>query len=160
MDRLESMLQLQVEAADKIQVDPRTIHDLEERVQYFKDMILAAMNELHEALDESSWKPWKTEQFINENEAFGELRDAWQFIMNAMFVATGMQPRELADKLFVEHARKIVLNIQRVETGEAPKCPQCKRALDEIEVKEVRAASTQRVDIHCVCGVYLGSRAV
>ena len=40
------------------------------------------------------------------------------------------------------------------------KCPQCQRDLSTIDVKEVIAGSTQRVDIHCVCGAYLGSRPV
>lgn len=39
-------------------------------------------------------------------------------------------------------------------------CKFCGRKLTEGNVKEVIARSTPRVDIHCVCGNYLGSRPV
>ena len=159
MDRLESIFTLQLEAATITHADPRTIVNIEERIQYVKDMVLAATDELHETLAEMSWKPWAVEQHINEEAAFGELRDAVQLIINAMYVITQLGPADLADKLHVEYAKKVVLNVERATMG-APKCPQCKRALDEIEIKEVRAASTDRIDLHCVCGAYLGSRSV
>lgn len=41
-------------------------------------------------------------------------------------------------------------------------CPACKRNLATVDVREVRAVmgALPRVDLHCACGRYLGSRAV
>jgi hypothetical protein len=160
-DRLESICALQIEAATATHADPRLLVDIEERIQYVKDMVLACTDELHEVLKEMSWKPWAQKQFINEDAAFGELRDALQFVLNAMFAVTQLNPPDLADKIHVEHAKKVIVNLERARNGEAPKCAMCGRALDdEATIREVIAVSTSRVDIHCVCGAYLGSRAV
>ena len=39
-------------------------------------------------------------------------------------------------------------------------CRQCQRDLSKVNLREVTASSTSRVDIHCPCGAYIGSRAV
>jgi hypothetical protein len=72
-------------------------------------------------------------------------------------------PEEVADRLYAELQAKLVVNMERAMNGYdgvSGKCPACRRDLGEIEDKEVRAMSTDRVDLHCVCGAYLGSRAV
>jgi dimeric dUTPase (all-alpha-NTP-PPase superfamily) len=162
-DRLAFMFALQHDVARKVDRDPLALVDPDERIQYVKDMTLALIAELHEMLNEIGWKPWATSNHINEAAAFGELRDAWQFLMNLMFAVTLKTPYELADELYVAHARKTVINVDRARNGYdgvAGKCPQCHRDLGEVEVKEVIATSTQRVDLHCPCGAYLGSRTV
>jgi hypothetical protein len=162
-DYLVDMLRRQLDAAAIVQVDPTTL-DGDERIQYIKDMILACTNELHEALGEISWKPWATGRYVNHREAMGELRDAWQFLMNAMFAVTRTSPENLARELHDMHAEKIEVNLERARSGYdgvTGKCPQCHRDLAEIELKEIIVQTPfSRVDIHCVCGRHLYSRAV
>src|SRR5258708_5625874 len=56
------------------------------RVQWVKDMVLAGVKELFEALDETSWKVWTTGPVRFSREPFiSELSDAFQFIMNLWF---------------------------------------------------------------------------
>lgn len=46
-------------------------------------------------------------------------------------------------------------------TPEPPRrCRQCQRDLSQVTLKEVVAQSAPRVDIHCPCGAYIGSRPV
>ncbi len=165
IDRLELMLRTQRAAARRVQVDPLELKTNEERIAYFKDMVLAATDELHEALAETGWKPWATSRHIDAEAAFGELRDAWQFLMNAMFVITQEPPEELARHLHVAHQEKVARNIERAAQpggydGVSDKCPQCHRALGDMELKQVPRHDSMipRVDIHCVCGHRLTSR--
>lgn len=138
---------------------------LEERINHIKEMVLAATAELHEALDETGWKSWATSRHINEEAAFGELRDAWQFLTNAMFAVTLDEPDALAQRFYDAMFDKLAVNYDRIERGYdgiADKCPACRRALDEVNVREVSctAGAMPRVDLHCACGRYLGSRPV
>lgn len=162
-DRLTEMLTAQREVQAVISVDPVAIADQDERIDYIRTMTLALIAELGEMLDEIGWKPWSTSRHVNEDAAFGELRDAWQFMMNLMMAVTLAPPDEVADRLYAELQAKHVVNMDRAMNGYdgvSGKCSACRRDLAEIEVKEVRAVSTDRVDLHCVCGAYLGSRAV
>jgi hypothetical protein len=104
----------------------------EERIQFLKDMLLAAEDELHEALGEIGWKPWATSRHINREAFKSELVDTFQFFMNLCF-GVGLTPHELA-KL---HEAKVEKNIQRHVIGYdgvSTKCPMCKRALDDDSV--------------------------
>lgn len=162
-DRLEQMFAAQREVQAVIAVDPVIILDQDERIDYIRTQVLACVAELMEMLDEIGWKPWATSRHVNENAAFGELRDAWQFLMNLMMAVTLAPPEEVAARLHAELLEKHVINYHRALNdydGVDGKCRQCHRDLAEVEVKEVRATSTDRVDLHCVCGAYLGSRTV
>lgn len=108
-----------------------------ERIQYIKDMVLAATKELGEALDETGWKPWTTSRHVNEEAYQAELVDTWHFLMNLM-LATGREPEELADLLFDGYIRKRGLNVQRQAEGYdgvSSKCVECRRALDDPAVE-------------------------
>lgn len=108
-----------------------------ERIQYIKDMVLAAVQELGEALDETGWKPWATSQHVNDTAYQAELVDTWHFLMNLM-LATGRDPEELADALFHGYTAKRQRNIQRQAEGYdgvLGKCPKCWRALDDPAVE-------------------------
>ncbi len=108
---------------------PLEIEDDEERVRFIKDMVLAAEDELHEALAEVGWKPWATSRHINEEAFKGELVDLFHFFMNLCLVVK-MTPQELHER----YAEKRERNIKRQQEGYdgiAGKCPYCKRGLDD-----------------------------
>lgn len=162
MDRLNEMFEEQIKLQHALGHDPRVM-TVEERIEFIKDMVLACTDELHEALNETGWKSWAASKHINEEAAFGELRDALQFLMNAMYAVDCTTPEGVAQRVFDDHAEKLTKNWQRIVNGYdgiAGKCPQCRRDLSETTTREVIAGSTQRVDIHCACGRYLASRAV
>ena len=163
-DRLEAMLDAQWALQQRLG-NKYAEMTLEERITHVKDMVLAATDELHEALGEIGWKPWATSRHLNEDAAFGELRDAWQFLTNAMFAVTTDAPEHLAQRLFDALMDKLEINHERIERGYdgvSDKCPGCGRALDEVNVREIKTTMglLPRVDLHCSCGRYLGSRPV
>lgn len=102
----------------------------EKLVTFVKDMIIACEDELHEALAEVHWKPWSVSQAgFRDRDAFaGELRDAFQFLMNLM-LAAHVTPDELVKML----EDKLEVNHRRQDTGYTgtEKCDKCGRALDE-----------------------------
>lgn len=132
---------------------------VEDRITYIKDNMLAASDELHEALHEVGWKPWASSTRINNNEFFGELRDCWQFLTNLMLVVEP-DPATLAARLAVELRKKHVVNYARIDNydGVSGKCPSCKRALDDISITEVCADGTTWY--YCVCGMELTAEQV
>lgn len=129
-DRLAEMLRLQAELQQimpPIREFPAS--DLVVLMAQIRENILACTDELHEAMNETGWKPWASESFIN-NEAFrNELVDAWHFFMNLMILG-GMT----ADDLYEGYLAKRKINAQRQidgYDGVSTKCPGCKRALDD-----------------------------
>lgn len=107
-----------------------------ERVQYVKDMVLALTDELHEALAETTWKPWATaEPTIDEDAFFGEVVDALHFLMNLMLVARAdSRPKDVWRELVTRYEAKNERNRQRQAEGYdgvSGKCPRCRRALDD-----------------------------
>ena len=88
-DMLVSMIrqqrELQHRLGNRFTVSPG---DRARRVEHIKDMGLAAIVEITEALNEVSWKPWTTgEPVLKKHAVGGELSDAFQFIMNMWFAA-------------------------------------------------------------------------
>ena len=130
-DRLSRLFQaqsdLQKEAYGK---RPEQIIDPEERIQFIKDMILAAEDELHEALGEVGWKPWATSRHVNEGAFKGELIDLFHFFMNLCLVV-GMGPRELTMGYMTKRQRNIERQLEGYD-GVEGKCSHCKRAIDDI----------------------------
>ena len=110
-----------------------------ERVAFIKNMVLATTDELHEALNEVSWKPWTSgEPTINEEAFFAELVDAWHFIMNLLLVArTDTTVEQIARELTFRYELKNRKNLRRQQEGYdgTDKCPGCRRALDDDAVR-------------------------
>jgi hypothetical protein len=135
-DRLLNMLMFQ----ERLQRETYKIDVLrlepEARVQFIKDQILAATDELHEALNETSWKPWSsTFGEVAEDAYFGELIDLIHFVMNLLLVAyPGLEPEALAPAIELRYLEKRKINVQRQEDGydgRSGKCYGCGRALDD-----------------------------
>lgn len=100
----------------------------ESQMEYVREMILAAVSELMEALDETGWRTWSSSNHVNRDAYIGEIRDSLQFIMNALSLVE-CTAEELRDKLAEKHQ----VNWQRLANGYTGlnKCPECKRALDD-----------------------------
>lgn len=132
-DRLDQMYrlqtQLQVSYANGTHPSELPAHV---QMNYIRTMALALTDEIHEALNETGWKPWATSNHINADAYKAELVDAWHFFMNLMMV-TGMTMEEL----YEGYLRKREVNIRRQEEGYdgvTTKCPNCKRAYDDLAV--------------------------
>lgn len=79
--------------------------------EYKNQMVLALSCELHEALGETPWKPWKQKQDYDEEKYKKELIDCWAFLINLTFPV--MNSKELFDR-FVS---KYEINMKRQEDG-------------------------------------------
>lgn len=110
------------------------------RAEYVRMNVLGASSELHEALNETGWKPWATSQHFNTDAVIGECVDAFHFIINIM-LASGIAPDRLADMFFEKYLEKNERNGTRQEEGYdgvSSKCPHCSRALDDVGVNQGR----------------------
>lgn len=112
----------------------------EERVNFIKNMVLAATDELHEALNEVSWKPWaKSLGEVDDAAFFAELIDLFHFVLNLLLVAVpDADPMTAADMLVKGYEFKNAKNLKRQREGydwRTNKCPACKRALDDEAVR-------------------------
>jgi len=138
MDRLEDMLRSQLKLQQDLGYDFPEMSTAE-RIKFIKDMMLAAQNELVEALNEMSWKPWTVGERFNTTAFTSELGDAFQFIMNMWFAAMpSLTPVELAECMRETLQLKLVINRKRHAEGYdgvSTKCSGCKRALDDPQVK-------------------------
>jgi hypothetical protein len=111
----------------------------DEQVEYIRTCMLAALDELHEALNETSWKSWATHRYVNSDAFFAELVDAWHFMMN-MALASGVadSPEKIADEFAAQYFKKRERNAQRQREGYdgvSSKCPRCRRAYDDEHVE-------------------------
>lgn len=153
-DRLTRMLTMQLELQRELQTDPTAV-PLDRRADWIAHMVLAATAELHEALNEVGWKAWATSRHVNDDACFDELRDAWQFLTNAMFTVYQCSPEELAHLLEGALNEKIEKNRARARAGYTgtEKCPGCRRALDEVVLREVKKPDTDETElVFCQCG--------
>lgn len=82
------------------------------RPEVIKDMVLALTHELHEALDETGWKSWRTERHIGYPHYLDELVDAYIFLMNLVLV-TGHTPSYLAQYMRNRTLLKMRVNVDR-----------------------------------------------
>jgi dUTPase len=130
-DGLEYLFRMQAELQEHLGNDFNAM-DGPALIQYGKDMVLAATDELHEALAELYWKPWAAQPpGFKDREAFvGELVDALHFMLNLFLMA-----RVTSDELLDRYGGKNALNRRRRDGGYTgtDKCdgPRCRRALDE-----------------------------
>ena len=67
-----------------------------EVIGYIRIQVLAAVNELMELIDETGWKPWKSQGYteINRERYIDELSDVIIFVTN-LAVAVDCSPEEL-----------------------------------------------------------------
>lgn len=105
----------------------------EDRVAFIKDMVLAATDELHEALNEVGWKPWATSQHVNRDAFKGELVDTLHFFVN-LCLAGSIDPQELFEG-YMAKSQKNVRRQQAGYDGVSGKCPMCRRAYDDEAVQ-------------------------
>jgi dimeric dUTPase (all-alpha-NTP-PPase superfamily) len=104
----------------------------EQLIAYIKENVLAATDELHEALNETYWKSWAAMApgFRNREAYVGELIDTLHFLLNLLLAA-----RVTPEELVTRYGGKNRVNHQRQATGYTgtEKCdgPACNRALDE-----------------------------
>lgn len=129
---LEDMLAMQRELQKQyIGIDPAKLEG-PERMEYIRSQSLALLDEIHEVLAETGWKPWASSNHVNIDAFKGEMVDAWHFFMNLMLVV-GMTDLEL--RTMYEEKQRI--NWQRIRDGYTglKKCPKCKRSYDDPAVK-------------------------
>lgn len=149
-DRLSQMLgmqrNLQVESYGR---DPGTM-DMDEKIQFIKDMHIALTDEMHELLGEVDWKPWTHgERQINYDGAKKELVDVWHFFMNLMLVL-GMS----TDDLYKAYMKKRQVNADRQANGydgRSTKCGNCGRALEDVTLHDIKLPGTNITDV-VLCG--------
>lgn len=128
-DRLAVMLNMQSELQEKSY--GKRLEELqgEERIEMFKQMYIALVDELHEALGEMGWKPWATKKHFIDLAVQGELIDAWHFFMN-LIILSGMDPEQMFQKYMAKHRTNVQRQVEGYD-GVSTKCPRCKRALDD-----------------------------
>lgn len=125
---LDAQHELQVKSFGN---DPKQLSD-PEKLEWIRWNMLALMDELHEALAETGWKPWAKSKHVNRDAFVSELVDAFHFLMNLMLVVDCD-----ADEFLAKYFEKRGINAARQAAGYdgvAGKCPECKRALDDTAV--------------------------
>lgn len=125
---LDAQHQLQI---NSFGADPKTLDD-ESKLEWIRWNMLALMDELHEALAETGWKPWAKSKHVARDAYVSELVDAFHFLMNLMLVVDCD-----ADEFLAKYFEKRGINEARQAAGYdgiTGKCPDCKRALDDAAV--------------------------
>lgn len=131
-DRLADMMQRQADFQRMVKpgIDLTQLSDSPElRAEKVREMVLACVAELFEALDEVGWKPWATSRHLNRPGYVKELIDAWHFFMNLLLIAN-IDPEEFYQGYLVKLETNIYRQLEDYD-GVETKCPGCKRALDE-----------------------------
>jgi len=124
-DALKAQLELQIKS---FKMDPRFL-SAPEQMDWIRWNVLALEDELHEALQETGWKPWAKSEHINREAYVSELVDAFHFLMNLMLVVDCS-----AEEFFAKYLEKKQINADRQAAkydGVSTKCLVCKRALDD-----------------------------
>jgi len=106
-----------------------------ELAEYVRWNMLAANDELMEALHEVDWKPWTvTEDGFRNRDAFvGELVDVLHFVAN-MLVAAGCDDAELTDKYQAKQQKNRDRMASKIYDGRN-KCKFCGAAFDDEATK-------------------------
>lgn len=161
MTRLTQMLEMQRELQrNSYNVDPGLLGTRSEGIQYIKDMVLAAEDELHEILGEVDWKPWtQGERKINHDGVKKEIVDLWHFMMNLMLVVNMS-----SDELYTMYMKKCAVNAERQRNGydgRSTKCFNCKRAFEDVTLTEIKKDGTNITElVFCQCGAPIDLRVV
>lgn len=109
-------------------IDPHRMDD-ETRAQFIRDMVLAATDELHEALNEAGWKPWASSRHLNRDAFVGELVDVLHFLVN-LWLAAGATAEEVEQR-YMDKANRNMIRQNQGYDGVLGKCFICMRALDD-----------------------------
>lgn len=109
---LQEMIDLQAKLQSETYGKDISKLDTREKIEAYRINMMALQDELHEALNEMSWKPWAKAEYFNEDRVQQELVDAWHFFMNLMIIS-GMD----AEKLHLRYLAKRKVNIKRQEDG-------------------------------------------
>ena len=131
LDRLTEMFKLQGTLQQHLGYDFDAM-DAKVLIEYIRTNVLALTHELHEALDETYWKPWaaKPPGFRDHKRYLEEIVDATHFLLNLCVAG-----RITADELFTAFEAKNLVNHQRKDAGYTgmEKCdgPGCRRSLDD-----------------------------
>lgn len=145
-NKLERMIIMQAAAQSETYGYRPAEMSVDQLITYIRDQHQAAIMELGEALDETSWKPWAQGSWIRRDAFVNELIDVLHFWINMVLAAGGkMSATELADEIFTRFALKNRTNTQRQVDGYdgvSTKCPLCRRALDDVAVQ----CNTTKVD--------------
>lgn len=161
-DRLEKMIETQRLLQLRLGYD-FTSMTLEERVEYVRDMYVAAVQELGEALNETSWKRWAGGTWLNADALHGELVDTWHFLINLLLVTSpGLTADGVATELTDGYFRKNAVNHRRQDENYdavSGKCPNCRRDLAEIVPIEMITEPDLKYRTYCPCGQLLGTSA-
>lgn len=132
MNALQMILDRQRELQKKHYGVDVTQFDEEQRAQYIRDMSLALTDELHEALNESGWKPWATSRHLNRQAYLGELIDVLHFWCNLVLITNASQ-EELVNMYFAKADKNAKRQLDGYD-GVAGKCTTCGRAFDDAAV--------------------------
>lgn len=109
---LQEMVDLQAKLQSETYGKDISKLDTREKIEAYRINMMALQDELHEALNEMSWKPWAKAEYFNDDRVQQELVDAWHFFMNLMIIS-GMD----AEKLHIRYLAKRKVNIKRQEDG-------------------------------------------
>lgn len=109
---LQEMIDLQAKLQSETYGKDISKLDTREKIEAYSINMMALQDELHEALNEMSWKPWAKAEYFNDDRVQQELVDAWHFFMNLMIIS-GMD----AEKLHLRYLAKRKVNIKRQEDG-------------------------------------------
>lgn len=132
MSVLQQILNRQRELQKKYYgVDVATLTD-EQRAEYIRSMALALADELHEALNETGWKPWATSRHINREAYLGELIDVLHFWANLVLVVNTNE-EELTAMYFAKADKNAKRQLAGYD-GVQGKCTTCGRAFDDAAV--------------------------
>jgi dUTPase len=105
----------------------------DDRADYIRTMVLAATDELHEAMNEVGWKPWATSRHVNRDAYVSELIDVLLFWFNLCLVANVS-----ADEIHAGYIKAFEKSISRQAEGYdgvVGKCPRCHRDYDDAGVE-------------------------
>jgi dimeric dUTPase (all-alpha-NTP-PPase superfamily) len=125
---LNSQLALQKKA---FKVDITEL-DGEQRAAYIRDMCLALTDELHEALNETGWKPWATSRHFKREAFLSEMIDVLHFWCNLVLL-TGATENEIVE-MYDAKAMKNAKRQLNGYDGVKDKCLTCGRAFDDFAV--------------------------
>lgn len=132
MSALQLILNRQRELQKKSYGVDITSLDDEARARYIRDMTLALTDELHEALNETGWKPWATSRHFNRAAFIGELIDVLHFWCNLILVAD-VDEEVILDAYFAKADKNAKRQLAGYD-GVAGKCSNCGRAYDDTAV--------------------------
>lgn len=161
-DTLAELLCAQLELQRRsLNINPLTMSTVE-RIAYVEKMVLGATHELHEGLDEVTWKSWATgEPRVHDEHLFNELIDVLHFVFNLFLVSRQLDPLVLASEIRTAYLRKHEVNVQRQRTGydgRSTKCHNCARALDDVGVRVTSDEPVERSVSCAACGDVVNPR--